>query len=396
MNILVINAGSSSLKYQLIDTADESVLAKGNCERIGLEGSNIAQKSGAKEYRKELPLKTHIDAFNALIDALTDKDSGVLTDLSGIGAVGHRVVHGGERFSGSVLINSDVMDALLENIALAPLHNPANIMGIEACMAVMPDAPMVAVFDTAFHQTMPRRAYLYAIPYADYETLKIRRYGFHGTSHKYVSQRAAKLLGEPIERLKLITCHMGNGSSITAVDCGKSVDTSMGLTPLEGVVMGTRSGDVDAAIVQMMCNAKGISVNAALDILNKKSGFLGLTGGRFSDWRDVAKAAENGEDEGQRTVEVFAYRVKKYIGAYIAAMNGADAIIFTAGIGENDPYARKLILSGMEALGIKLDLARNETRKESIISADDSKVKVLVVPTNEELAIARDTLALVL
>ncbi|MDR2505379.1 MAG: acetate kinase [Oscillospiraceae bacterium] len=409
MNILVINAGSSSLKYQLIDMDTESVLAKGLCERIGLDGSNIEQKAAGKPprqscgfggdpgkvYKKELQLLDHVDAAGAVIAALTDGEYGVLSDLSSIGAVGHRVVHGGEKFSGSVVIDDDVMQALRDNIPLAPLHNPANITGIEACRAVMPNVPMVAVFDTAFHQTMPRRAYLYAIPYEDYESLKIRRYGFHGTSHKYVSERAAKLLGKPASELKIITCHMGNGSSVTAVDCGKSVDTSMGLTPLEGVVMGTRSGDVDAAVVQMLCNAKGISADSALSILNKKSGLLGLSKGKYSDWRDVKRSAQSGEVEGVRTAEVFAYRVKKYIGAYIAAMNGVDAIVFTAGIGENDDYARQLILENLEWLGIKLDAERNKTREEAVISADDSLVKVLVVPTNEELAIARDTKALV-
>jgi acetate kinase len=395
MNILVINAGSSSLKYQLIDIETESVLAKGLCERIGLEGSNIEQKASGKVLRKELVLKDHVGAFNAVIAALTDGEYGVLSDLTSIGAVGHRVVHGGEKFSGSVVIDDDVMQALRDNIALAPLHNPANITGIEACKSVMPSVPMVAVFDTAFHQTMPRRAYLYAIPYEDYENLKIRRYGFHGTSHKYVSERAAKLLGKPASELKIITCHMGNGSSITAVNGGKSVDTSMGLTPLEGVVMGTRSGDVDAAVVQMLANAKGIDADGALNILNKKSGLLGLSGGKYSDWRDVKQAAQAGEPEGVRTAEVFAYRVKKYIGAYIAAMNGVDAIVFTAGIGENDGYARQLILQDLEWLGIKLDPERNKTREEAVISADDSRVTVLVVPTNEELAIARDTRELV-
>ncbi|MDR1569954.1 MAG: acetate kinase [Oscillospiraceae bacterium] len=395
MNILVINAGSSSLKYQLIFMETESILAKGLCERIGSDGSNIEQKAKGKLYRKELPLRDHVDAFNALIAALTDAEYGVLTDLSSIGAVGHRVVHGGEAFSGSVRIDGAVMRALRDNIPLAPLHNPANITGIEACMAVMPNTPMIAVFDTAFHQTMPRRAYLYGLPYELYERLKIRRYGFHGTSHRYVSQRAAHLIGKPVEQLKLITCHMGNGSSITAVDGGKSVDTSMGLTPLEGVIMGTRSGDADPAIVQMLCNADGISVDDALSIFNKKSGLLGLTGGKYSDWRDVKQGAQSGEEEAVRAAEVFAYRVKKYIGAYIAAMNGVDAIIFTAGIGENDAYARSLILSGLEWLGIELDADRNQTREEAFIQADSSRVKLLVVPTNEELAIARDTLELV-
>ena len=394
MNILIINAGSSSLKYQLINMDTESVLAKGQCERIGIEGSNIVQKADGKVYSKELPLKNHVEAVNAVVDALTDAEYGAVADMSGIGAVGHRVVHGGERFTESVRIDDAVMAAVEENIPLAPLHNPANIMGIRACREVMPDTPMVAVFDTAFHQTMPRRAYLYGLPYSCYERLKVRRYGFHGTSHRYVSARAAKLLGKPIEQLKLIVCHLGNGSSITAVDGGKSVDTTMGLTPLEGVIMGTRSGDLDPAIVEHLVQQGGMSLAEAMDMLNKKSGLLGLSG-VSSDWRDVAQAAQAGNEAAVRATEVFAYRIRKYIGAYIAAMNGADAVVFTAGIGENDQYARKLIMTGMDWLGMTLDEAKNETRSESVVSTDDSRVKILVVPTNEELAIARDTLALI-
>ncbi|HML48550.1 MAG TPA: acetate kinase, partial [Clostridia bacterium] len=314
MNIFVINAGSSSLKYQLIDMDTESVLAKGQCERIGIEGSNIVQKAGGKVYSKEFPMKNHVEAFNAVVDALTDPEYGAVTDMSGIGAVGHRVVHGGERFTESVRIDDAVMAAVEENISLAPLHNPANIMGIKACREVMPDTPMVAVFDTAFHQTMPRRAYLYGLPYDCYERLKVRRYGFHGTSHRYVSARAAKLLGKPIEQLKLIVCHLGNGSSITAVDGGKSVDTSMGLTPLEGVIMGTRSGDLDPAIVEHLIQQGGMSIEEVMSMLNKKSGLLGLSG-ISSDWRDVSQAAQAGNDAAIRATEVFAYRIRKYIGA---------------------------------------------------------------------------------
>ncbi|GHU76799.1 acetate kinase [Clostridia bacterium] len=393
MNILVINAGSSSLKYQLIDMATESLLAKGLCERIGIEGSNIEQKVGSKVYKKTFLMKNHVEAFTAVVDALTDGEYGAVADLSSIGAIGHRVVHGAEAFTGSVVIDSQVLQALKDNIPLAPLHNPANIMGIEACQAVMPGVPMVAVFDTAFHQTMPRQAYLYGLPYDFYENYKIRRYGFHGTSHRYVTARAAQLLGKPIEQLKLISCHMGNGSSFAAVSGGKSVDTTMGLTPLEGLIMGTRSGDVDPTVVEMIMTRTGMSVTDVMSTLNKRSGLLGLSGS-YSDWRDVKTAALAGDDAAKRAVEVFAYRAKKYIGSYIAAMNGCDAVLFTAGIGENDGYARSMILSDMDYLGITIDPARNETREEALISTDASRIKVFVVPTNEELAIARDTLAL--
>ncbi|MDR0397534.1 MAG: acetate kinase [Oscillospiraceae bacterium] len=394
MNILVVNAGSSSLKYQLIDMTSESLLAKGLCERIGIEGSNIEQKANGRVYQKTLPLKNHTEAFGALVGALTDPEYGALKDLSLIGAVGHRVVHGAEAFTGSVVIDGAVMKALRDNIPLAPLHNPANIMGIEACRSVMPGVPMVAVFDTAFHQTMPRRAYLYGLPYEYYEKYRIRRYGFHGTSHRYVASRAAALLGKPIERLKLISCHMGNGSSFAAVDGGRSVDTTMGLTPLEGLIMGTRSGDLDPAVIEMLAQTEGISLKDAIGVLNKKSGLLGLSGGLSSDWRDIRAGLQAGDDAAARAAEVFAYRAKKYIGAYIAAMNGCDAILFTAGIGENDGCAREMILKDMDYLGIELDPELNKARGEALISASGSRVKVFVVPTNEELAIARDTLAL--
>jgi acetate kinase len=394
MNVLVVNAGSSSLKYQLIDMTREAPLAKGLCERIGIEGSNIEQKAGDKVYKKTLPLKNHVEAFGALVEALTDTEYGAVNDLSSIGAVGHRVVHGAEAFTGSVIIDDEVMKALRDNIPLAPLHNPANIMGIEAAREVMPGVPMAAVFDTAFHQTIPRKAYLYGLPYAYYEKYRIRRYGFHGTSHRYVAQRAAVIMGRPIESLKLICCHMGNGSSFTAVDGGKSVDTTMGLTPLEGLIMGTRCGDVDPTVIEMLMGSTGMSLNDVMGVLNKKSGLLGLSGGLSSDWRDIKLAAQAGDDAAARTVEVFAYRARKYIGGYIAAMNGCDAILFTAGIGENDSYARSIILKDMEYLGVTLDPERNNTRSEALISADNSRVRVYVVPTNEELAIARDTLAL--
>lgn len=394
MNILVINAGSSSLKYQLINTETEGVLAKGQCERIGIEGSNIVQKVNDTVYEAALPLQNHTDAFAAVVGALTDPEKGAIQDMKSIGAVGHRVVHGGERFTGSVLINGEVLSAIEANIPLAPLHNPANLTGIKACAAVMPGVPMVAVFDTAFHQTMPRRAYLYGLPYEYYTRLKVRRYGFHGTSHRFVSLKAAELLGKPVSALKLVICHLGNGSSITAVDGGKSVDTSMGLTPLEGVLMGTRSGDMDPAITEFLCKAEGRTAGEVTSVYNKSSGLLGLSGGLSSDWRDICSAALAGNEAGKRTAEVFAYRIRKYIGAYAAAMNGLDAVVFTAGIGENSFDARRLIMENTEFLGIRMDEARNKAR-ETFINAEDSRVKVMVVPTDEELAIARDTLAIV-
>ena len=394
MNILVINAGSSSLKYQLINTESEAVLAKGLCERIGIEGSNIVQKAGDKAYEVVAPLKDHTEAFEAVVKALTNPESGAIADMGAIGAVGHRVVHGGESFTESVLINDEVLRAIEENIPLAPLHNPANLTGIRACAAVMPGVPMVAVFDTAFHQTMPRRAYLYGLPYDYYTRLRVRRYGFHGTSHRYVAAKAAEILGKPASDLKLVICHLGNGSSISAVDGGKSVDTTMGLTPLEGVLMGTRSGDMDPAITEFLCNAEGMTVQEVTSVYNKKSGLLGVSGGLSSDWRDVCNAANAGDDAGQRTTEVFAYRIRKYIGAYAVAMNGLDAVVFTAGIGENSHDARRLIMQDTEFLGIEMDQAKNKAR-ETFISTDDSRVKVMIVPTDEEMAIARDTLEIV-
>ena len=396
MKILVINAGSSSLKYQLMDPETKEVFAKGLCERIGIDG-RLTHKVPAKDakYEFEIPMPTHAEAIQAVLDALLSAEHGVIKSASEIDAVGHRVVHGGEKFASSVRITDDVMAAIDECIPLAPLHNPANITGIKACEKVMPGVPMVAVFDTAFHQTMPAKSYIYALPYEYYENDKVRRYGFHGTSHRYVSARAAAMLGKPIEELKIITCHLGNGSSVTAVDHGKSVDTSMGFTPLAGVPMGTRSGDLDAGILQYLMNKYGMNIDEMLNILNKKSGVEGLSG-VSSDFRDLEKAAEEGNARAQLAEEKFAYEVKKYVGAYAAAMGGVDAIIFTAGVGENDKGIRAMVCDGLEYMGVKLDPAANDVRgKETVISAADSKVKVLLIPTNEELMIATDTAAIV-
>lgn len=393
MNILIINAGSSSLKYQLIDMSTETLLAKGLCERIGIEGSNITQKVGEKKYERTLPLPDHAAAFEAVVDALTDAENGVIADMSSIGAVGHRVLHGGADFTASALIDGPVLKAIEDNIPLGPLHNPANLTGILACRKIMPDVPMVAVFDTAFHQTMPRRAYLYGIPYRYYTEWKLRRYGFHGTSHRFVSAEAIRLLGNPAHS-KVVICHLGNGSSMSAVVDGRCVDTSMGLTPLEGMLMGTRSGDLDPAVVGVIGEREGMAAQDVVTMLNKKSGFMGLSDGLSSDWRDIYAAYAQGDDRGVRTAEVFAYRIRKYIGSYAAAMNGLDAVVFTAGIGENSADARRLILEDTEFLGIRLDEEKNR-RNELYIQAADSRVKVMVVPTNEELAIARDTLEIV-
>lgn len=390
MNILIINAGSSSLKYQLIDMSTETLLAKGLCERIGIEGSNITQKVGEKKYERTLPLPDHAAAFEAVVAALTDAENGVIADMSSIGAVGHRVLHGGADFTASALIDGPVLKAIEDNIPLGPLHNPANLTGILACRKIMPDVPMVAVFDTAFHQTMPRRAYLYGIPYRYYTEWKLRRYGFHGTSHRFVSAEAIRLLGNPAHS-KVVICHLGNGSSMSAVVDGRCVDTSMGLTPLEGMLMGTRSGDLDPAVVGVIGEREGMAAQDVVTMLNKKSGFMGLSDGLSSDWRDIYAAYAQGDDRGVRTAEVFAYRIRKYIGSYAAAMNGLDAVVFTAGIGENSADARRLILEDTEFLGIRLDEEKNR-RNELYIQAADSRVKVMVVPTNEELAIARDTL----
>ena len=397
MKVLVINAGSSSLKYQLMDPATREVFAKGLCERIGIDG-RLTHKVPAKDakYEFEIPMPTHSEAIQAVLNALVDKDNGVIGSMKEIDAVGHRVVHGGEAFNKSVLITDEVMKALEDCIPLAPLHNPANITGINACTAVMgKDVPQVAVFDTAFHQTMPAKAYMYALPYEYYENDKVRRYGFHGTSHKYVSQRAAAMLGKKPEELKLISCHLGNGSSVTAVDGGKSVDTSMGFTPLAGLPMGTRAGDLDAGILQYLMNKYDMNIDTMLDILNKKSGVQGVSG-VSSDFRDLENAHKDGNERAGLAVDMFNYGVKKLIGAYAAAMGGVDAIIFTAGVGENSASQRLDIASGLEFMGVKMDAEANNVRgKEAVISAADSKVKVLLIPTNEELMIAMDTASIV-
>ena len=396
MKVLVINAGSSSLKYQLMDPDTNEVYAKGLCERIGIDG-RLTHKVPATngKYEFEIPMPTHAEAIQAVLDALTNAEHGVIKSMDEIQAVGHRVVHGGEKFASSALLTQEVMDALEECIPLAPLHNPANITGIQACKKVMPGVPMVGVFDTAFHQTMPPKSYIYALPYEYYEEDKVRRYGFHGTSHKYVSGRAAAMLGKKPEELKLISCHLGNGSSIAAVDGGKSVDTSMGFTPLAGVPMGTRSGDLDAGILEYLMNKHGYDMAAMMNILNKKSGVLGISG-VSSDFRDLENAAADGNERAALALEAFQYSVKKLVGAYAAAMGGVDAIVFTAGVGENDPATRMAVAGGLEFMGVKMDAAANNVRgKETVISAPDSKVKVLLIPTDEELMIARDTAEIV-
>ena len=396
MNILVINAGSSSLKYQLLNPETQEVLAKGLCERIGIDGKFTYKPTGKEAVKEaDVAMPTHSEAIQAVLNALVDPANGVIASMDEIGAVGHRVVHGGEKFASSVLITDEVMAAIEECNPLAPLHNPANIIGIKACQALMPNTPMVAVFDTAFHQTMPPVAYTYALPYEYYEQDKVRRYGFHGTSHKYVYQRAAAMLGKPIEELKLISCHLGNGSSVTAIDGGKSVDTSMGFTPLAGLPMGTRCGDIDAGILEYLMNKHGYNIDEMLSILNKKSGVLGISG-VSSDFRDLEAAALQGNQRAQLALDSFDYNVKKLIGAYAAAMGGVDAIIFTAGVGENGPDTRANVVSGLEYMGVKLDAEKNNTRgKEVDVATDDSKVRVLVIPTNEELMIAMDTAAIV-
>ena len=396
MNILVINAGSSSLKYQLLNPDTQEVLAKGLCERIGIDGKFTYKPAGKDPIKDaDVAMPTHSEAIQTVLHALVDEKNGVISSMKEIDAVGHRVVHGGEKFAQSVLITDEVMAAIEECNPLAPLHNPANIIGIKACQAVMgPDVPQVAVFYTAFHQTMPPVAYTYALPYEYYEKDKVRRYGFHGTSHKYVSQRAAAMLGKPIEELKLISCHLGNGSSVTAIDGGKSVDTSMGFTPLAGLPMGTRSGDLDAGILEYLMGKYSLDIKEMLNILNKKSGVLGVSG-VSSDFRDLGEAGEKGNTRAALAVDMFNYGVKKYIGAYAAAMGGVDAIIFTAGVGENSADQRMAIASGLEFMGVKMDAEANNTRgKETVISAADSQVKVLLIPTNEELMIALDTAAL--
>ncbi len=398
MNILVINAGSSSLKYQLLNPETGELLAKGLCERIGIDGKFTYKPQAAGKQvldAVDVAMPTHSEAIQAVLDALVDKDNGVIGSMKEIDAVGHRVVHGGEAFNQSVLITDEVLKAIEDCIPLAPLHNPANLTGIRACQSVMPGVPMVGVFDTAFHQTMPAKAYMYALPYEYYETDKVRRYGFHGTSHKYVAGRAAAMLGKKPEELKLISCHLGNGSSVTAVDGGKSVDTSMGFTPLAGLPMGTRAGDLDAGILQYLMNKYSLSIDEMLNILNKKSGVQGVSG-VSSDFRDLENAFKGGNDRAGLAVDMFNYGVKKLIGAYAAAMGGVDAIIFTAGVGENSASQRMAIASGLEFMGVKMDEAANNVRgKEAVISAADSQVKVLLIPTNEELMIAMDTAAIV-
>ena len=395
MKILIVNAGSSSLKYQLIDMQDERTIAKGLVERIGINGSKLTHKANGAEFVLEVPMKNHVEATQHMLDALTDKDHGVVKSMDEIGAVGHRVLHGGPNFTKSVIVNKEVEDAIEENIPLGPLHNPANLMGIRACQAVMPNTPMVAVFDTAFHMTMPPKAYRYGVPKDYYTRLKVRRYGFHGTSHRYVSARTAEFLGKKPEDMRIITCHLGNGSSICAVDHGKCVDTSMGITPLEGLLMGTRCGSMDPAVVQYICNQDHIDVNEMLEICNKKSGLLGISG-VSSDCRDVEKAAAEGNEDAQIAMDMLTEGIRKYIGAYMAVMKGVDAIVFTAGIGENNAALRAQVMENFKFMGITIDQEKNKTRGQEIdISGQDSTVKVLVIPTNEELAIARDTLALV-
>ena len=396
MNILVINCGSSSLKYQLIDSETEKALAKGLCERIGIDGRLTYSPAGGEKEVTDAPMPTHTEAIQLVLDALTNEKTGVIKSLDEVGAVGHRVVHGGEKFASSSLITDEMLAAVEECNDLAPLHNPANLIGIDACKKCMPGVPMVGVFDTAFHQTMPKEAYMYALPYEYYEKYKVRRYGFHGTRHSFVSKRTAEFLGKDIKDMKIIVCHLGNGSSISAVKNGESIDTSMGLTPLEGVIMGTRSGDIDPAILEFLAKKEDMSIADLNNMLNKKSGVYGLSGGVSSDFRDLGEAAAAGNDKAQLALDAFAYRVAKYVGAYAAAMNGVDAIAFTAGVGENDADTRKAILSRLTFLGLELDEEANKKRGEdNIISTPDSKVTVCVIPTNEELAIARETLALV-
>ncbi len=395
MKVLVINCGSSSLKYQLFNMEDESVLAKGLVERIGLDGSALIHTGKAgKKVKIEKDLSNHKQAIRIVLDTLTDSQHGVIKDFQDIDAIGHRVVHGGEAFSGSVKIDGDVMAALKRNIDLAPLHNPPNIMGIEACTEILPDVVQAGVFDTAFHQTMPPHAFIYGLPYEMYENHEVRRYGFHGTSHQYVAQRAAELCGRPLEELKIITCHLGNGASITAVEKGKSIDTSMGFTPLEGLLMGTRSGDIDPALPFFLMKKLDMTHTQVNDLLNKKSGVLGISG-VSSDFRDLEQAADAGNRRAQLALKSFRYRVLKYIGAYAAAMNGVDVLVFTAGLGENSAITRETICDGLGFLGVQIDKEKNNIRGQEVdVSTDSSRVRVMLVPTNEELMIARDTKAI--
>lgn len=395
MNVLVINCGSSSLKYQVIHSDSEEVLAKGICERIGIDGRLVYQpKDGEKEVT-EAAMPTHTEAVRMVLDALVNPKTGVLKSLDEIDAVGHRIVHGGEKFASSTLLTEEVIQAVEECSDLAPLHNPANLIGVRACQKVLKGVPMAAVFDTAFHQTMPKEAYLYGIPYEYYEKYKIRKYGFHGTSHSYVSKRAAELLKKPYDSLKTIVCHLGNGASICAVKNGKSIDTSMGLTPLEGLVMGTRSGDIDPSAIEFLAGKENLDLAGVMNILNKESGVYGLSG-ISSDFRDLETASQEGSERAAAAREVFCYRAAKYIGSYAAAMNGVDVICFTAGVGENDGKVREMICDYLGYLGITLDTEANKKRGEEIIlSTPDSKVTVMLIPTNEELAICRETVAIV-
>lgn len=397
MKVLVINCGSSSLKFQLIDAESEQCLAKGICERIGIDGSMItyAREGGEKE-RKVTPMPDHTEAIRLVLEALTNPKTGVVASLEEIGAVGHRVVHGGEKFAQSVVLDQEVLAAVEECNDLAPLHNPANLIGIEACRKLMPDTPMVGVFDTAFHQTMPEEAYMYGLPYEYYQKYKVRRYGFHGTSHSYVSKRAAEVLGRPYEDLKIIVCHLGNGASISAVKNGRCVDTSMGLTPLEGLMMGTRSGDIDPAIIEFLANKEERNIGEVMAVLNKKSGVLGLSDNLSSDFRDLEDGYNAGDPNAVRAMKAYCYRVAKYIGSYVAAMNGVDVICFTAGIGENAPLVRTAVCEYLGYLGVELDQEANGKRGQDIaITTPESRTTVMVIPTNEELAIARETVRLV-
>lgn len=397
MNVLVINCGSSSLKYQLINSESEEVVAKGLCERIGIDGSKIThQPAGKEKCSEEVEMPNHTVAVKLVIDKLTDSKVGVVSSLEEIDAVGHRIVHGGEHFSNSVILNEEVLQAVEECNELAPLHNPANLIGIRSCMEIMPGVPMIGVFDTAFHQTMPKIAYLYGLPFEYYEKYKVRRYGFHGTSHDFVSKRAAEILGKKVEDLKIIVCHLGNGASISAVKNGKCVDTSMGLTPLEGLIMGTRSGDIDPAIIGVIAEKEQLSLTEITEILNKKSGVLGLSENFSSDFRDLAEASAEGNEKATVALEAYAYRVGKYIGSYAAAMNGVDVLVFTAGAGENNAEVRALIGKYIGYLGTNINTEKNKIRgKEVILSDEGSAVVTMIVPTNEELAIARETVKLV-
>ena len=392
MEVLVINCGSSSLKFQLINSDNEKVLAKGLCERIGIDGSSITYApTDGEKITKQIEMPTHNEAIHAVISALTDKENGVIGDMSEVKAVGHRVVHGGEYFSKSALVTEEVLDKIEQCNYLAPLHNPANIIGIKACMEIMPDTPNVVVFDTAFHQTMPESAYLYAIPRKYYDEYKIRRYGFHGTSHSFVSKRVAEIMDKPYDQIKTIVCHLGNGASICAVENGKSIDTSMGLTPLAGVIMGTRSGDIDPGIIEVLAKRENMDISQIIEQLNKKSGIAGLSG-VSSDFRDITKAIEEGNEQAKSALDAYIRQVVRFVGSYIAVMNGVDAIVFTAGVGENNVEVRKAVCEHLGFLGVEIDDEANSKRGEEVmISTKDSKVKVFVVPTNEELAIARET-----